>query len=372
MKKKILTGLAIAAWAFSLLAARAEELMVAVVGPITGSYAVIGEQMRRGADLAVADINAKGGLLGKHVTLLVGDDACEPKQAVAVANRMVNSGVIFVDGHFCSGSSIPASSVYAENGVLEISPASTNPLYTDDAATKGWNNIFRVCGRDDAQGRVAGQYIAAHFKGQAVAIINDKSAYGKGLAEETKKAMNAAGMTEAMYESINQDDKDFSALISKMKQADIRVIYLGGYHTQAGLLVRQAHEQGLKAVLAAGDALATEEFWKITGPAGAGTLMTFAPDPRNLGSAKEVVARFRQQGYDPEGYTLYSYAAIQVFAEAAAQAKSVMLDDVSKALHGGRFETVIGQIGFDAKGDVIGPDYVVYAWNDSTYRQIDQ
>jgi branched-chain amino acid transport system substrate-binding protein len=362
----------LAAGALALIAgpAVAQDTNVATVGPMTGQYAAFGEQMKRGADMAVKDINAKGGVLGKKLNLMVGDDACDPKQAVSVANQMANSKVVFVAGHYCSGSSIPASAVYAENGILQITPASTNPKLTDDAAEKGWDNVFRVCGRDDAQGRVAGKYIADHYKGKAVAILNDKSAYGKGLADETKKAMNAAGLKEAMYETINQGDKDFSALISKMKQANVAVMYLGGYHTEAGLLVRQAREQGLNAQLISGDALVTEEFWKITGPAGEGTLMTFAPDPRKLQSAKAVLEEFKKTGYDPEGYTLYTYAAMQVFAEAAAKAKSVKVEDLAKTLRANKFDTVIGNIGFDKKGDVIGPDYVFFVWHGGKYEQV--
>ena len=220
-----------------------------------------------------------------------------------------------------------------------------------------------ICGRDDAQGRVAGHYIVQHYRGKKVAILHDKSPYGKGLADETKKAMNAAGMQEAMYEATNADDKDFSALISKMKQAGIALIYLGGYHTEAGLLVRQAREQGLAAPLLAGDALATDEFWSITGPAGEGSLMTFAPEPRKLPTAQAAVKEFRDQGYEPEGYTLFTYAAMQVYAQAVTLAKSDKLDVVSKAMHANKFDTIIGTVGFDEKGDVVGPDYVVYGWH---------
>jgi branched-chain amino acid transport system substrate-binding protein len=280
--------------------------------------------------------------------------------------------VLFVDGHYCSGSSIPASAVYAENGMLQISPASTNPAFTDDAAKQGWNDIFRICGRDDAQGRVAGRYILAHYKGKPVAILNDKSTYGAGLAEQTRKTINAGGMKEAMYEATNADDKDFSALISRMKEAHVALIYLGGYHPEAGLLVRQAHEQGLDIPLMAGDALATDEFWTITGAAGEGSLMTFPPDPRNLPGAKPIVAEFKQGGYEPEGYTLYTYAAMQVYAQAVTLAKSDKIDDVSKALHGHKFDTVIGTVGFDQKGDVVGPDYVVYVWHDGHRVELKQ
>ncbi len=326
--------------------------------------------MKRGAEMAVADINAKGGLLGKQLKLSVGDDACDPKQAGVVANQMANEKVVFVAGHFCSSSSIPASIVYNEHGMLQITPASTSPDLTDDASKKGWNNIFRTCGRDDAQGAVAGKYLATKYKGKAVAIIDDKSSYGKGLAAETRKAMNAAGLKEKMRESINQGDKDFSALISKMKQNNIQAMYLGGYHTEAGLLVRQAREQGLKAQLVSGDALVTDEFWQITGAAGEGTMMTFGPDPRNLSTAKDIVAKFKAQGYDPEGYTLYTYAAVQVFFDAATKAKSVKVDDVSKALHANKFNTVIGPIGFNPKGDILNPEYVWFVWKGGKYSEM--
>lgn len=350
--------------------AQAQDIRIAVVGPITGSEAAFGEQMKRGAAMAVADINAKGGVLGKKLVLDVADDACDPKQAVAAANEVVGKKVVFVAGHYCSSSSIPASSVYNEAGVLQMTPASTNPVLTDDAARKGWNNIFRVCGRDDAQGAVAGKYLADNYKGKKIAIIHDKTAYGKGLADETKKAANKLGATEAMYEAINKGDKDFSALVSKMKQANIDVIYFGGYQTEAGLIVRQSRDQGLKATLIGGDALVTEEFWKITGPAGEGTLMTFAPDPRKVPAAKAVVDKFMAQNYNPEGYTLYSYAAIQAFAAAAEKAKSVKLDDLSKALHAMTIETVVGPLSWDKKGDVTDPKYVFYIWKAGKYAEM--
>lgn len=351
-------------------AANAQNIPIAVVGPITGSNAALGEQMKRGAEMAVADINAKGGVLGKKLDLTIADDACDPKQAVAAANNVVGKKVVFVAGHYCSSASIPASAVYNEAGVLQMTPASTNPALTDDAAKKGWNNVFRSCGRDDAQGAVAGKYLADHYKGKHVAVVHDKTAYGKGIADETMKAMNAAGLKQVMYEAITQGDKDFSALVSKMKQANIDVIYFGGYQTEGGLIVRQMRDQGLKAQFIGADALVTEEFWKITGPSGEGTLMTFPPDPRKVPAAKAVVDKFMAQGYNPEGYTLYTYAAIQAFAAAAEKAKSVKLDDLSKALHSMTVPTVVGPLTWDKKGDIIDPKYVFYVWRDGTYAEM--
>lgn len=346
-----------------------QEIVIAVAGPITGQYAAFGEQMKRGAEMAVADLNAAGGINGRRVRLEVGDDACDPRQAVAVANQFVSRRVAFVAGHFCSGSSIPASAVYAEEGILQISPASTNPRLTEEAAAKGWTNVLRVCGRDDIQGQVAAAYTVRNFAGKRVAVLHDRSAYGQGLAIEFQKAYRAAGAQEAMFEAYTPGERDYTALVSRMRQQNIDVIYLGGYHTEGGLIIRQAREQGLQAQMIAADALVTDEFWSISGPAGQGTLMTFAPDPRNKPTAAPVVAKFQAANYNPEGYTLYTYAAVQVWAEAARKANSVDAKALGAFIRANKFQTVIGELGFDAKGDVLNPEYVMYVWRDGKYAQ---
>ncbi len=354
---------AVAAAAIGGIASAQAQVKIATVGPITGQYASFGEQMQRGIELAVKDLNANGGVLGKKVELIVEDDACDPKQAVAAANKLVSQGVSFVAGHFCSGSSIPASAVYAEEGVLQISPASTNPKLTDDGA----DNVFRVCGRDDQQGIVAGNFLADRFAGKKIAFVHDKTAYGKGLADETRKQLMSRGMKEAMYEAYSAGEKDYSALISKLKAASIDVLYVGGYHTEAGLMIRQAQQQGYKPQLISGDALVTDEYWKITGPAGEGTLMTFSPDPRKNAVAAPVVKKFRDGGYEPEGYTLYTYGAVQAWAQAVEKAGSFDLAKVIASLRSNQFETVLGKIGFDKNGDVTAPGYVFYEWKNGKY-----
>jgi branched-chain amino acid transport system substrate-binding protein len=354
-----------AAVALAANVARA-DIVIATVGPMTGQYAVFGGQMKAGAELAVRDINAKGGVLGQKVVLEIGDDACDPKQAVAVANQLVNKKAAFVAGHFCSGSSIPASAVYNEEGILQISPASTNPKLTE----QGFANVFRVCGRDDVQGTYAANYVVDNKVGSKIAILHDKSAYGQGLADEFKKQLNARGVQEVMYEAINAGDKDFSALITKMKGAGVDLIYHGGYHTEAGLIVRQAREQGFGAQMMSGDALVDAQYWQITGDTGEGTLMTFAPDPRKLPAAQSVVAEFKKQNFDPEGYTLYTYAAITVWADAVAKAGSTDTDKVAAALKDMTFDTVLGSIAFDGKGDVKNPEYVMYKWSNGQYAQL--
>jgi branched-chain amino acid transport system substrate-binding protein len=363
----LLGAAATVALALATTAPARAQIHIAVAGPITGEYAAFGTQMKEGAEQAVADINKAGGVLGQQLVLEVGDDACDPKQAVSVANQFVSKGVKLVAGHFCSGSSIPASKVYSEEGILQITPASTNPKYTDEGS---WNT-FRVCGRDDEQGKVAGDYLAKHYKNEKIAILNDNSAYGKGLADETMKALHAAGGKEVLATAYTPGEKDYSALVSKLKQAGVTVIYVGGYHTESGLIIRQAKEQGMKATLVGGDALVTNEFWQIAGDAGNGTLMTFPPDPRLMKTAADVVKEFKAKNIDPEGYVLYTYGAVQVWADAVKKAGSTDPKKVAAALKAsGNWPSVLGPISFDKKGDTTGGGYVFYEWKNGAYAQM--
>ena len=363
MKKILLAG---AALGFAMSSASA-EIVIATAGPMTGQYASFGEQMKTGAEQAVADINAAGGVNGEMLKLEIGDDACDPKQAVAVANQFAGSGVVFVAGHFCSGSSIPASAVYSDEGIIQISPASTNPKFTDERPGGADGGTYRVCGRDDQQGETAAAYLLKNFADKKIAFVHDKTAYGKGLADETKKYMNEAGKQETLYEAYTAGEKDYTALVSKLKAENIGVLYVGGYHTEAGLIKRQMAEQGMDTILVSGDALVTDEYWSITGDVGAGTLMTFSPDPRKNEIAKPVVDALEAAGRTAEGSSLYTYAAIQAWAEAVKAAGSTDFDAVVGKLNEGEFATVLGNLSFDDKGDVTLPGYVFYEWKDGTY-----
>lgn len=366
MLKNLLTTTAlvaaVAVGSFALPTVASAEITIAVAGPMTGDLASFGEQLRRGAEMAIADVNAAGGVNGEQVKLEIGDDQCDPKQAVQVANDLVKKGVVFVAGHFCSGSSIPASEIYAEEGILQMTPASTNPKFTDDPAAKGIKTIFRSCGRDDKQGSFAGPWLAKTYAGKNVAILDDKSPYGQGLANETQKNMEAAGLKTGLRDTYTAKEKDFSALISKMKDAKVDVVYIGGYHNDVALMVRQAREQGYKADFISADALNTAEFWSISGPAGEGVRYSDAASAVNLDSAKAVVERFRAQNYEPEGYTLNSYAAIEAWAKAANIAKSTDGEKVAETLRGNTIPTVLGDLSWDEKGDLTEVNYAWYVW----------
>ncbi len=349
--------------------AAAQTIKIGLAGPMTGANAAFGAQFKQGAERAVADINAAGGVLGRKLELTIRDDACDPVTARTWASVLVTEKVAAVIGHFCSSSSIPASEVYAKGDVLQISPASSNPTLTE----RNLWNVFRVVGRDEQQGAVAAQYILKNFSGKNIAILHDKSTYGKGLADETRKALNAGGLKDRLYETFNYGDKDFSAIVSKLKAQNIDLAYVGGLYTEPALLLRQMREAGLKTVLMSGDGIATTEFPSIAGTAVTeGTLFTFNPDARKNPAARAVMEAFRRSGFDPEGYTLYAYAAVQVWAQAAAAAKSVESRQVAAALKSGTFNTALGQLSFDAKGDRRQPDHVVYRWDaKGNYKEID-
>ena len=357
MKKVTTLGLALGL-SIALGGTALAQVKMGVAGPFTGPNAAFGAQMKNGVEQAVADINAAGGIMGQKIELSYGDDVSDPKQGVSIANKFAGDGVKFVVGNFNSGVTMPSSEVFQENGILAITPASTNPKITE----RGMWNIFRTCGRDDQQGVVAGGYLASKFKDAKIAVVHDKTPYGQGLADETKKALNAAGVTEVMYEGVNIGDKDFSALIGKMKEAGVSIIYWGGLHTEAGLIIRQAADQGLKATLVSGDGIVSNELASIAGDAVAGTLNTFGPDPTLNPANKEIVEKFKAAGFNPEAYTLYSYAAVQVIAAAATAAKSNDPVEAAKAAHAGTFPTVLGEMSFDEKGDPKLPGYIMYEW----------
>ena len=373
MKSQWFTGVVLAAGMVFAGAAQADVLF-GVAGPLTGPNAAFGAQLQNGAQMAADDINAAGGVLGEKIALSFGDDVSDPKQGVSVANKFVGDGVKFVVGHFNSGVTMPASEVYQENGIYVITPSATNPKITE----RGMWNIFRTCGRDDQQGAVAGAYILKNFKGKKVAIVHDKTTYGQGLADETKKTMNAKGVQEVLYEGVSAGEKDFSALVSKIKASGADLVYWGGVHTAGGLIVRQMRDQGVKAPMMGGDGITSDEFATIGGPGVEGTLMTYGPDPRKRPEAKAVVDKFRAKNFEPEAYTLYSYAAVQVIKAAAEEAKSLDPKKIAEVMHSGRkFSTVIGDISYDKKGDVTRLDYTMYVWKKDasgkiTYTELEQ
>ncbi|EJL04596.1 MULTISPECIES: branched-chain amino acid ABC transporter substrate-binding protein [Pseudomonas] len=369
--KKGFLALAVAA-ALGVSAFAQADIKIGVAGPMTGANAAFGEQYMKGAQAAADEINAKGGVNGEKILLVKGDDACEPKQAVTVAKDLTNQKVAGVVGHFCSSSTIPASEIYDEAGIIAITPGSTNPQVTE----RGLSAMFRMCGRDDQQGIVAGDYIVDVLKGKKVVVLHDKDTYGQGLADATKAQLVKRGVTPVLYEGLTRGEKDFSTIVTKIRGAGADVVYFGGLHPEAGPLVRQLREQGLKDVkFMSDDGIVTDEL--VTTAGGPqfvdGVLMTFGADPRLLPDSKAVVDAFRAKGTEPEGYTLYAYASVQTLAAAFNGAKSNKGEEAAAWLKKNPVKTVMGEKAWDSKGDLKVSDYVVYEWDkDGKYHQLEK
>lgn len=366
MKTKILGSLigVFMAIGWGITAVQA-EIRVGIAGPLSGSSLAIGEQQEIGAQKAFEHINAKGGVLGEEIIVISVDDACEERQARAVSRHLVSEGVIFVVGHLCSACSLAASKIYEEAGIIMISPASTNPKVTDE----GGPNVFRVIGRDDQQGTIAGDYLADHYSKSNIAIIHDGQAYGLGLAEFTKRQLNKRGVTEVMFGSYQKDQKDYRSVVDQLVAKKADVLYAGGYSGDIGIILRQAKQELPNLRLFSGDSLVNAEFMFVAGDASEGSYFTFGPDMRLKPEAADVAAAIREEdAYEPEGYTLYSYGAVQAWALAVEKAASLEPKAVINALRTGSFDTVLGKIGFDEKGDVTGiSTFVWYVFGKEDY-----
>lgn len=344
------------------------DIALALAGPFSGSAAIYGRQARSGAEAAVAAINAHGGLLGQRLVLAVADDACDDRQSVELANRLVAQKVAVVIGPVCSGAAVAASTVYAEAGIPMISPTATVPQLTE----RGLRNVFRVCGRDDQQGEVAAALIADRFRDRTIAIVHDGQPYGQGLAGDVKRRLNAAGIGEAVFTGIAAGEQDYGALVSALKEAGVEVLYYGGYDQELALIARRMAKQGYHPQLIGADGIQPQTFWNVAGEAAEGTLFTFPPDPQRNPAAAPVVEGLKARNIRSDGYTLFAYAAVQVYAQAVERAGSAKPDAVVKALRAGPADTVIGELFFDGKGDPTKPGYVVWAWRDGKKVQLER
>lgn len=335
---------------------REEAIKVGVAGPMTGDQAKMGTDFRNGVTLAVDEWNGRGGLLAKKIVFVIADDQHDPKQAVSVANKLVNEGVVGIIGHFNSSCSIPASDIYNRAGIPMITPASTNPQLTE----KGYRGVFRVCGRDDQQGRVAAEFVVNELKLRRVAVIHDKTTYGQGLADEFRKFIT--GRIEVVYYGgIIQGDKDFKTVLTAVREKKPELIYFGGIYPEAGLLVKQARELGVTVPFMSGDGTIDPKFVEIAGARAAeGTYLTFSPDPRKIPTAKTFIENY-ERGFGEIGpYSVYAYDAANILFTAIREAGTTEGKALTDKLHSMEFSGALGKIKFDEKGDVAVSPYVVW------------
>jgi branched-chain amino acid transport system substrate-binding protein len=354
-------SVAVALAALGLSAAQAETVKIAIAGPQSGSVTQYGDMVLAGANTAIEQINAAAGANGTQFEAVVMDDACEPKQAVAVANKIVSEKIRYVIGHVCSGSTIPASEIYENEGIVMVTPSSTSPLLTEGKKRKF---IFRTIGRDDQQGPMAAAYVIDKVKPKKAAVLHDKQSYGQGIATSVKDALEKAKIPVALFEGINAGDSDYSAMITKLKSAGVDFVYFGGYHPEMGLLLRQAREQGVKATFMGPEGVGNKDLTAIAGPASEGMLVTlpadFTTDPANAA----LVKAFADKKRDPNGpFQLTAYAGVRVIADAIAGAKTTDTAKVAEYIHTHNFKTPIGELSYDAQGDLKSFKFVVFTWH---------
>ncbi|NJD54827.1 MAG: branched-chain amino acid ABC transporter substrate-binding protein [Nitrospirae bacterium] len=342
---------------------KSDVIKIGVAGPMTGDQSKMGTDFKNGVSLAVEEWNAKGGVLGKKIEIIIGDDQHDPKQAVSVANKIVNEGAVGIIGHFNSSCSIPASDIYARGNIPMISPGSTNPQFTE----KGYKNVFRVCGRDDQQGKVGADFVNSQLKLKKVAVIHDKTTYGQGLADEFKKALG--GKVEVVfYGGIVQGDKDFKGVLTSIREKKPELLFFGGIYPEMGLLVRQARELGIKAPFMSGDGSIDPKFVEIAGAEAAeGTYLTFSPDPKNIASAKDFIGKYNAKFGEIGPYSIYAYDAANIMLSAIREANATEGDKVVNKLHTMEFNGAMGKIKFDDKGDVTVAPYVVWVTKDGKF-----
>lgn len=342
------------------------EVLLGFAGPLSGPYALTGARHRIAAEIAVDDLNRNGGVLGQRVRLITADDARGLQRSVEAARELVRAGVQAVIGHLCSHSSLLAAGIYEIADVLMITPGSTHPRLTEE----GRHNVFRLAGRDDRQGELGGDFLADRWAGGTIAIMHDGSTYGEGLAIQVRRQLRARGIEEALYDLYTPGEKDYAALASRLEEAGVDVLYIGGYGPDAARILGAAHDRGMRLQLVGGDALGMDEFWTIAGRRGEGTIFSTR---RNVADRPEVAAlltEFQGRGLTPRLDGISSHAAVQVVAEAATRVGTFELAGLAGELRRSRFKTVLGPVAFDDKGDLEGAVWQWHVWTDGNYRPL--
>lgn len=342
------------------------DITIAISAPLTGEIATLGEDIRSGAEAAAETINAKGGVRGEKLVLAFQDDACNAGQATSVANKIVAYAPLAVIGPLCSAATLAASPIYAENALPEIT-LSSNASITD----KGLKSLFRLMGRDDKQAPDLAAHILKHLsKESKIAVLDDKGSWGLGFSSAAEATLKAGGKSIALRDSVTAGQKDFSSLITKLKENGITHVVIGLYHVEAALLIRQAREHNFKGQFYGGDPIQTPEFWKIAGDSAEGVQQSGPFDPKNTDAGKALLEQLKKAGKPVGIYSFYAYAAVETVAEALRKAGKKDSPALFATLKEGGLKTLLGNVSFDAKGDLKNFTYQMFEWHKGDYAPI--
>jgi branched-chain amino acid transport system substrate-binding protein len=342
-------------------------IKIGMAGVLTGGDGQIGAKMLNGSQIAIDEWNAKGGVLGKQIEPVVLDDEGSGQKAVTVAQSLIDDGVVAVIGHFNSSCTIPASRLYSQANILEISPGSTNPQYTE----QGFPYAFRICGRDDQQGGVIADYLHDNLKLTKIAILDDKTTYGEGIAKIVKAAFEAKGGQVVMFQGVDANDFDFRANISVAQGAGAQALMWGGMYKGGGPLCVQMREANFNAPFISDDGCMDPKFVDTVGANAQNVFVSFGKDYNSTPAAQNFIAEYKAKFHDDLGsYSIYGYDAIQVLLTAMTKAGSTDSDKVAAVLKGQPFDTIQGQIEFDSKGDLKVADYVIWTVKDGKLQEL--
>jgi branched-chain amino acid transport system substrate-binding protein len=331
-----------------------ETVKIGHVAPLTGEIAHLGKDNENGARLAVDEINDAGGIKVGDKTvkleLVAEDDKADPKEGTLAAQKLVDAGVVAVVGHLNSGTSIPASKIYSDANITQISPSATNPKYTE----QGFKTTFRVVANDNQQGAVLADYAADQMKAKTIAIVDDRTAYGQGLADVVERVAKEKGLNVVAREFTNDKATDFNAILTKIRSKKPDVIMYGGMDATAGPMAKQMKQLGMKTKLLAGDGVCSPEFIKLAGDAADLLTCSMAGEAvEKLAKGEDFKAKYKAKfNEDVQVYSPYSYDAVYVIADAMKRAGKTDRASITAAMPDTNYNGLTGQIAFDSKGDI--------------------
>ncbi len=342
-------------------------IKIGMAGVLTGGDGQIGASMLNGSQIAIDEWNAKGGVLGRKIEALPLDDEGNPQKAVTVAQNLIDAGVVAVIGHFNSGCTIPASRLYNDAKILEISPGSTNPQYTE----QGFPYAFRICGRDDQQGAVIAGFLRDVKKYDKIALLDDKTTYGSGLSAVVNKAFTAKGGQVVMAQGIGTDDLDFRANIAVLQGSGAQALVWGGMYKGGGPLCVQMRQAGLTIPFVSDDGCQDQKFVDTVGANAPDVFVSFGKDYTTTPAAQAFIDAYKKKfNQDVGSYSIYGYDAAQVILTAMDKAQSTDSDKVAAVMKSQAFDTIQGHIEFDAKGDLKVADYVIWTVKDGKLQEL--
>lgn len=364
------TPLALCALALSVATASA-EIKIGIAAPLTGVYASLSGQIITGVKFAADEINKNGGIKGEPIVIETIDDKCEPEAAQGIANQFVGKGVIAVIGHLCDRPSIEASPIYSENKIVQLSPTSQNPAFTENRLLPN-GGTYRLAALKTQQSEALTAFMVKHSVSKDIAIVNDGSVYGKGLADAIIESLKAEGITPVFSADFESGEERYRRLSGRIVDSGATLLFIGGIHLDAAALIRDIDRLSDKITVIGGDGLVHTDFPKLVMEDNPnrnnldGIFSSFPLDPRKLPSAKEVVERFKAGEQNPAGLTLRGYSAMKILEAALNNAETSDFESLNKVLNEQSFQTPIGTITFNDKGDADLVDYVIHQWRDNT------